>query len=178
MFPASLVETAAALCTGELDLFAYINQLCDLIEAIEPQIQALLPEADRRARLLAEAQTLQGRFPDPASRPPLYGIPVGIKDIFRVEGFPTRAGSQLPAELFIGPESDCARTLRSVGARDPLATRITLIILPVGRAVVRLRLLLLASVHWRLARKRLALQYVLQPFVASLVLSQVMAVSL
>ncbi len=115
MFPASLVETAAALCTGELDLFAYINQLCDLIEAIEPQIQALLPEADRRARLLAEAQTLQGRFPDPASRPPLYGIPVGIKDIFRVEGFPTRAGSQLPAELFIGPESDCVHTLRSAG---------------------------------------------------------------
>jgi Asp-tRNA(Asn)/Glu-tRNA(Gln) amidotransferase A subunit family amidase len=116
MFPASLVETAAALCTGELDLFAYINQLCDLIDAIEPQIQALLPEADRRARLLAEAQTLQGRFPDPASRPPLYGIPVGIKDIFRVEGFPTRAGSQLPAELFIGPESDWVRTLRSAGA--------------------------------------------------------------
>jgi Asp-tRNA(Asn)/Glu-tRNA(Gln) amidotransferase A subunit family amidase len=116
MFPASLVETAAALCTGELDLFAYINQLCDLIDAIEPQIQALLPEADRRARLLAEAQTLQGRFPDPASRPPLYGIPVGIKDIFRVEGFPIRAGSQLPAELFIGPESDCVRTLRSAGA--------------------------------------------------------------
>ena len=55
-------------------------------------------------------------FPDPASRPPLFGIPVGIKDIFRVDGFPTRAGSQLPAELFIGFESDCARTLRSVGA--------------------------------------------------------------
>jgi len=39
-----------------------------------------------------------------------------MKDIFRVDGFPTRAGSQLPAELFIGLESDCARTLRSVGA--------------------------------------------------------------
>src|SRR5438445_9730295 len=116
MFPASLVETAAALRTGELDLLVCINQLCDLIDASEPQIQALLPETDRRARLLYEAQELQMSFPNPASRPPLFGIPVGIKDIFRVDGFPTRAGSQLPAELFIGPESDCARTLRSVGA--------------------------------------------------------------
>ncbi|HEY6287481.1 MAG TPA: amidase [Ktedonobacteraceae bacterium] len=116
MFPASLVETAAALHTGELDLLVYINKLCDLIDASEAQIQALLPETDRRARLLYEAQELQMSFPDPASRPSLFGIPVGMKDIFRVDGFPTRAGSQLPAELFIGPESVCARTLRSVGA--------------------------------------------------------------
>jgi Asp-tRNA(Asn)/Glu-tRNA(Gln) amidotransferase A subunit family amidase len=116
MFPASLVKTAAALHTGELDLLVYINQLCDLIDASEAEIQALLPETARRTRLLDEAQTLQVRFPDPASRPPLFGIPVGIKDIFRVDGFPTRAGSQLPTELFIGPESDCVLTLRSMGA--------------------------------------------------------------
>ena len=116
MFPASLVETAAALHTGELDLLVYINQLCDLIDASEPHIQALLPETGRRARLLHEAQELQMRFPDPASRPLLFGIPVGMKDVFRVDGFPTRAGSRLPVELFIGPESECARTLRSVGA--------------------------------------------------------------
>jgi Asp-tRNA(Asn)/Glu-tRNA(Gln) amidotransferase A subunit family amidase len=116
MFPASLVETSAALHTGELDLLSYINQLCDLIDASEPHIQALVPETGRRARLLHEAQELQIRFPNPASRPPLFGIPVGIKDIFRVDGFPTRAGSQLPIELFIGPESDCVRTLRSEGA--------------------------------------------------------------
>jgi Asp-tRNA(Asn)/Glu-tRNA(Gln) amidotransferase A subunit family amidase len=116
MFPSSLVEAATALHTGELDLLVYINQLCDLIDASEQHIQALLPETGRRARLLHEAQDLQMRFPDPTNRPPLFGIPVGIKDIFRVDGFPTRAGSQLPVELFNGPESACVRTLRSVGA--------------------------------------------------------------
>jgi Asp-tRNA(Asn)/Glu-tRNA(Gln) amidotransferase A subunit family amidase len=116
MFFTSLVETAAVLRTGELDLLNYINQLCDLIDASEPQIQALLPETGRRARLIHEAQELQKQFPDPANRPPLFGIPVGIKDIFRVNGFPTRAGSQLPIEIFIGPESDCVRILRSAGA--------------------------------------------------------------
>src|SRR5438034_5755132 len=116
MFFTSLIETAAALHTGELDLLNYINQLCDLIDMAEPRIQALLPEADRLARLLSEAQALQVRFPEPANSPPLYGIPVGIKDIFRVNGFPTRAGSQLPVELFTGPESDCVCALRSAGA--------------------------------------------------------------
>ena len=116
MFPASLVETSAELRTGMLDLLTYINQLCDIIDDSEPHIQALLPEAGRRTRLLHDAQELQMRFPDPASRPPLFGIPVAIKDIFRVDGFPTHAGSQLPIELFIGPESDCVHTLRSAGA--------------------------------------------------------------
>jgi Asp-tRNA(Asn)/Glu-tRNA(Gln) amidotransferase A subunit family amidase len=116
ILPASVVETAAALHTGELDLLAYINELCDRIDAAEPQIQALLPEADRRTRLLAEAQALQARLPDLASHPPLFGIPVGIKDIFSVDGFPTHAGSQLPPELFVEPEGDCIRALRSAGA--------------------------------------------------------------
>jgi Asp-tRNA(Asn)/Glu-tRNA(Gln) amidotransferase A subunit family amidase len=113
---APLEETAAALHTGQLDLLTYINDICDRIDALEPEIHALLPEADRRARLLTEAQALQARFPEPANRPPLFGIPVGIKDIFFVHSFPTRAGSQLPPELFIGPEGDCVLALRSAGA--------------------------------------------------------------
>ena len=125
MFPASLVETSAELHTGTLDLLTYINQLCDIIDASEPHIQALLPEVGRRARLLHDAQELHMQFPDPASRPPLYGIPVAIKDIFRVDSFPTHAGSQLPIELFIGPESDCVQTLRSAG------------VLILGKAVTR-----------------------------------------
>lgn len=114
--PASLIETATALRTGKIDLLAYINELCDRIDTAESQIRALIPEADRRARLLADAQALKARFPAPAKRPPLFGIPVGIKDIFYVDGFPTRAGSQLPQELFVGPEGDCVRALRSAGA--------------------------------------------------------------
>src|SRR5215472_11756797 len=116
MYSVSLEEIATALRIGTLDLPDYISQLCDLIDESEPHIMALLPEPGRRARLQHEAQELLARFPDPANRPPLFGIPVGIKDIFRVDGFPTRAGSQLPPELFVGPESACAQTLRAAGA--------------------------------------------------------------
>nr|MBA2287825.1 amidase [Ktedonobacteraceae bacterium] len=114
--PAPLAATAVALRSNQLDLVASINEMCDRIDAAEPCVQALLPEPPRRARLLAEAQTLRTRWPDPAARPPLYGILLGVKDMFRVAGFPTRAGSQLPPELFAGPEAACVSRLRAAGA--------------------------------------------------------------
>src|SRR5579859_7147724 len=113
---APLIETTAALRSGDLDLRAYINDICDRVEIDEPHIQALLPEEGRRARLLAEARALQARYPDAASRPPLYGILVGIKDMFFVDGFETRCGSLLPPETFQGPEGDYLKALRGAGA--------------------------------------------------------------
>jgi Asp-tRNA(Asn)/Glu-tRNA(Gln) amidotransferase A subunit family amidase len=114
--PAPLAETATALRDGQLNLRTYIDGVCSRIDAVEPLIHALLPEQDRQQRLLLEAETLQKRFPDPTSRPPLYGILLGVKDMFRVDGFPTRAGSQLPAELFDGPEAASVTLLRNAGA--------------------------------------------------------------
>jgi Asp-tRNA(Asn)/Glu-tRNA(Gln) amidotransferase A subunit family amidase len=132
---APLFGTAARLRSGRLDLAGYINELCDRIDAVDPVIQAMVPEPSRRERLLREAAALEERFPEPDSyeqiledlqrgrtarqarnRPPLYGVPVGVKDIFRVDGFPTRAGSQLPPELFEGPEAPCVTRLREAGA--------------------------------------------------------------
>ncbi|GLV55481.1 glutamyl-tRNA amidotransferase subunit A [Dictyobacter sp. S3.2.2.5] len=114
--PLPLASTAAELRSGQRDLLSYINDTCDRIDELEPHIQALLPESERRARLLAEATSLQQRFPDPEQRPPLYGVLLGVKDIFRADGFPTQAGSQLPAELFAGPEASCVSKLRDSGA--------------------------------------------------------------
>lgn len=52
---APLAARAAALRNGTLDLMRYLGEVCDRIEALEPTVQALAPEADRRARLLREA---------------------------------------------------------------------------------------------------------------------------
>jgi len=114
--PTPLVAIAASLRSGQLDLLTYIDEICNRIDAYEPHIHALVPEPDRRTRLLREAAALQKRFPDPVSRPPLYGILLGIKDIFYAEGFPTHAGSQLPPELFRGTEASCVTKLRDAGA--------------------------------------------------------------
>lgn len=82
----------------------------------EPQVLAFLPEEGRFERLRRAAAALAARWPDPARRPPLYGLPVGIKDIFHVDGFPTRGGSRLPPDALAGPEGPCVTALRRAGA--------------------------------------------------------------
>lgn len=113
---APLASTVAKLRLNQLDLYEHIQTTCDRIEAIDPDIQAMLPEPNRRERLLDEARALEQRFPVAEKRPPLYGALVGVKDIFRVDGFPTRAGTHLPAEEFDGPEAVCATRLKQAGA--------------------------------------------------------------
>ena len=111
-----LAATVEKLRTGRMDLFAYIDEMCDRVEKVDPQIEAMLPEPDRRKRVLAEAKILQTRYPDPARRPPLYGALLAVKDIFHVTGFVTKAGSVIPPELFAGPEAACVKMLRDAGA--------------------------------------------------------------
>ncbi len=106
----------AALRRGEVDLIAHVQEICDRIDAEDSLIQALLTEPGRRPRLTREAESLLARFPEPAERPPLFGMLVGVKDFFRVDGFPTKAGSKLPAELFEGVESDVVTRLKQNGA--------------------------------------------------------------
>ena len=82
----------------------------------EPDLQAFLAEEGRFERLHRDARELLERYPDPRRRPALFGIPVGVKDIFNVDGFETRAGSQLPASEFEGPEAECVTRLKNAGA--------------------------------------------------------------
>jgi Asp-tRNA(Asn)/Glu-tRNA(Gln) amidotransferase A subunit family amidase len=115
LHPAPLAETAAALRSGARDLHAYLDTLCDRIDVIDPQVQAFLPEAERRTRLHAAADELLATFPNPADRPALFGVPTGVKDIFHVDGFVTRAGTTVPPASFAGAEAVSVRRLRDAG---------------------------------------------------------------
>jgi len=111
-----LATVAAALASGELPLLAYLDALLARIAERDPALQAFLPEADRAGRLRREAAALLDRWPRPEDRPPLFGVPVGIKDIFRVDGFPTGAGSRLPPAEFAGRQAEVVTTLQEAGA--------------------------------------------------------------
>jgi len=112
----SLAATAEALRSGRMDLLEYVDIMCARVAEIEPKIEAMLPEADRLERLRTEAAALQAKFPDPAERPPLYGLLVAVKDIFHVSGFVTRAGAAVPPDLFAGSEAAVVSLLRDAGA--------------------------------------------------------------
>ena len=111
-----LVPLAANLRNGYLGLTTYLGQLETQFAAQEARVQAFVPEEGRFERLRREAAALEARYREPASRPPLYGVPIGVKDIFHVEGFLTRAGSSLPVDLLTGPEAESVTQLKQAGA--------------------------------------------------------------
>jgi Asp-tRNA(Asn)/Glu-tRNA(Gln) amidotransferase A subunit family amidase len=111
-----LAPLAQALRAGALSPLDLLDRLAGAFAEHEPALAAVLPEEGRFERLRREARALLARSPDPATRPPLFGIPVGIKDVFRVDGFPTGGGSRLPAAELAGPEASCIKILRAAGA--------------------------------------------------------------
>jgi Asp-tRNA(Asn)/Glu-tRNA(Gln) amidotransferase A subunit family amidase len=68
-------------------------------------------------KALREAGELPARFLD-AAKPALYGLPVSLKDLFDLQGFPTTAGSRFYAEHggVALEDSAVAAQLRSQGA--------------------------------------------------------------
>lgn len=82
----------------------------------EPEVLAFLPEPNRFERLQREAEELLIRYPAPDKRPPLFGMTVGVKDIFHVDGFTTQAGSKLPAQELQGSEAASVTRLKNAGA--------------------------------------------------------------
>ncbi|MBN2017751.1 MAG: amidase [Candidatus Cloacimonetes bacterium] len=93
-----------------------IEDLCDKLDTWDSAIHAFLPEKGRRKRLNKDIKELYERFPDPKDRAVLFGIPIGVKDIFRVDGFEMKAGSRLPASEFEGKEAASVTRLKDAGA--------------------------------------------------------------
>ena len=111
----SIPTLLTQLRSGELQLSDHLDQLEACFVEMEPVIFSFVPEPRRWERIHREAAELEAKYPDHSKRPPLFGLPVGVKDIFRVDGLPTRAGSQLPADVLYGPESICVTQLREAG---------------------------------------------------------------
>ncbi len=113
---ARLAPALSSLQHGQHSLSLYIENMCKRIEAVNPDVQAFLPEAGRMKRLRQEAHLMRERYPSPEARPPLFGALVGVKDILHVDGFATQAGSALPPDRLAGAEAECVTLLRNAGA--------------------------------------------------------------
>ncbi|MFO7896455.1 MAG: amidase [Candidatus Cloacimonadales bacterium] len=116
LHPCSLSEILQLLKTGDLLPEELIDLLCDRIEISDAVIRAFLPEEKRRERLQSQLRALKLRWPHPEKRPLLFGVPIGVKDIFCVDGFLTQGGSQLPPHLFHDKQAPVVSQLQSVGA--------------------------------------------------------------
>ncbi|MCY0870939.1 MAG: amidase [Firmicutes bacterium] len=111
-----LEETSKGLRNGALDLQTYITNTCKRMRQVEPIVHALVPEKNYETRLFHEADRLTRTYPIDDFRPGLFGVLVGIKDLYHVDGFPTHAGSNFPSTVLNGNQSSLVSKILELGA--------------------------------------------------------------
>jgi len=94
--------------TGPAGRAALRRRFAEVQERYEPFVD----EAGRWERIEAEAEGVRRLEGERRFR----GSALGVKDIFHVDGLPTRAGSLLPPEALAGEEAESVRRLRTAGA--------------------------------------------------------------
>ncbi len=100
----------AAYREARLTVQDYVQALNERIAALEPRIQAF--EWFEPARAMAEAEERSGGI---LKDLPLFGVPVGVKDIIATRGIPTRMGSRIFANHVPGRSAGLVRRLEALG---------------------------------------------------------------
>ena len=114
MNPNTIVETACLIRDGKRTSSELVTSCFDTIEALEPQIRAWVCLDHDQALATAKDRDLE--LARGQSRGPLHGIPIGVKDIIDVRGFPTRAGSTLTSTEPVLKDARVVARLREAGA--------------------------------------------------------------
>ncbi|WP_284752076.1 amidase [Arthrobacter sp. efr-133-R2A-120] len=107
----SLRELSTALASGAVTPGSAVEQAWQRMQATEPEIRAWVEIDAAGARSVARELE---RSANP--RGPLWGVPVGVKDLINVQGLPTRCGSVLRGGEPAGSDADCVKLLRRAGA--------------------------------------------------------------
>ncbi|MEO8493518.1 MAG: amidase family protein, partial [Planctomycetota bacterium] len=110
----TIAKAAEQIRAGEISPLDLVEYCLSRIEQHEERIHAwVLVDADgARAEAKRQAEMLNEGV-DPG---PLAGIPIGIKDIIDVAGWPTKAGSPLREEHIATDDATLVRYLRGAGA--------------------------------------------------------------
>jgi Asp-tRNA(Asn)/Glu-tRNA(Gln) amidotransferase A subunit family amidase len=90
LYSLGVLETLRAYREGRATVQDYVASCSARITALEAQVQAF--EWFEPARAMADAEERAGGI---LGDLPLYGIPVGVKDIIATRGIPTRYGSHI-----------------------------------------------------------------------------------
>lgn len=112
--PISIAEAARQLQSGALNPRELVERCLEQIHEHEDRLHAWVlvdEEGARQAALRVGEEIAAGKHLGP-----LHGIPVGIKDIVDVEGFPTRAGSTLTDSEPKRADAPLVVALRRAGA--------------------------------------------------------------
>lgn len=115
----TLTEAAAALRAGQVSSRELAGAYLDQIERLDPQINAYLavdPHKTLKQAEIADRRLAEWRRDDRRPLPSLLGLPLAVKDVLAVDGYPCTCGSRI-LEGFIPPFTATAvERLVSAGA--------------------------------------------------------------
>ena len=110
----TLSQISDALAAGEVAPEALLEQSLARIRALDGKLHAFLRLTEPQAR--AAAQAAQERRSKRKPLSPLDGVPIGLKDIFCMEGVETTAGSRILAGYVPPYDATVVRKLKAAGA--------------------------------------------------------------
>jgi Asp-tRNA(Asn)/Glu-tRNA(Gln) amidotransferase A subunit family amidase len=110
LYPLGLLDTLRAYREGRATVQDYVASCSQRISALESKIQAF--EWFDASRAMAEAEERAGGI---LGDLPLFGIPVGVKDIIATRGIPTRYGSRIFATNVPVTSAWIVRRLEALG---------------------------------------------------------------
>ncbi len=117
LFPHRAETIAGAgddLRAGRVSCVGLVERCLAAIDAWEPKIKAWV--VVDRDRALVQARALDAELEEGGDRSPLHGIPIGVKDIFDVEGVVTKAGASRWSLVPAMHDADVVATYRRLGA--------------------------------------------------------------
>lgn len=110
----TIAKAVQQIRAGELTAAELVEFCLSRIERYEPSLAAwesVDRDGARHAAAQLDHQAREGQFAGP-----LHGIPIGIKDIIDVQGWPTKAGSPTRADHVAEADATLVGRLRQAGA--------------------------------------------------------------
>jgi aspartyl-tRNA(Asn)/glutamyl-tRNA(Gln) amidotransferase subunit A len=107
-------QAVRAMQKGQLAPEEYVCSHLERIEATEPRVGAW-EQLDRDAAL-SQARAAQLLPPDERANRPLFGLPVGVKDVIDVAGFATTANFEPYRSISVASDATVVARLRLAGA--------------------------------------------------------------
>jgi amidase len=90
---ASALATAAAIRNRQVSPLEVLDACLARVDAVNDRVNAIIWRDDDDARSRAKAAGDLVMSTDPDGLPPFHGVPIPIKDLTAVEGWPTTYGS-------------------------------------------------------------------------------------
>jgi Asp-tRNA(Asn)/Glu-tRNA(Gln) amidotransferase A subunit family amidase len=108
------VEVQAHLAAAHSDVEPFFEQLLTYAKAVDERLHLFASLDERVVRLQAAHRQAERQRGEPL--PPLYGVPVAVKDIIDTVDFPTAFGSPIHEGRYAVADATVVRRLRDAGA--------------------------------------------------------------